>query len=295
MAPLTPSPVAVIGLGVIGGSIALALRDRGVDVRGHAASADDRQAAAAAGIPVAGDDAADHRLTMASLLDGVAAAVIAVPVEWTADVARRALPCLPERALLLHAASLQRRDALGLEDDRVWQRLLGAHPLAGSERSGFDAARRDLFAGSTVSVEARATPEQRATVERLWQGAGAGRVEYRTAEEHDRRMAWISHLPQLAATALAAALAGEGIAPPDAGPGARDTTRLAGSSLAMWRGILGAAPRDTTRALAALERELARLRGALERGDHDALARVWEAGRAWRRAVSQQREGRRER
>ena len=188
-------------------------------------------------------------------------------------------------AVVLHTGSLQRAAAVKPDiTSSLHARVIGTHPLAGSHESGFAASRADLFAGCTVSIEARAKPYVRAAAEDLWRGAGAARLDYREAEEHDRLMIWVSHLPQLAATALAGALDAHGVPPRDAGPGARDTTRLAASTLEIWAPLLAGAPDDLDGALAALEARLAELRRAVSARDAASIAALWEPARAWRRA-----------
>jgi prephenate dehydrogenase len=112
---------------------------------------------------------------------------------------------------------------------------------------------------------------------------GARRVDYRTAEAHDRLMAWVSQLPQLTATALAATLAAGGIEARTIGTGARDTTRLAASDLGSWPTLLAGTPRELDTALELLGNTIADLRAALRDGNADALASIWNSARAWRR------------
>jgi prephenate dehydrogenase len=99
-------------------------------------------------------------------------------------------------------------------------------------------------------------------------------------------MAWISHLPQLASTALAATLADvtglPNASPMPPGPGARDSTRLAMSALAMWRPLLERAPAATPAALAALERTARQLRVAIEQRDWRTVDELWARANAWR-------------
>jgi prephenate dehydrogenase len=101
------------------------------------------------------------------------------------------------------------------------------------------------------------------------------------AAEHDRLLAWTSHLPQSAATALAVALAGAGIPPAALGPGGRDATRLAGSSPELWTAVAADNADFLAEALDALEARLAELRACLAAGDVEATARFFGAGRAW--------------
>jgi prephenate dehydrogenase len=274
--------VAIIGLGVIGGSAALKLRERGTALLTYAASDRDRSLAETRGVTVA-----------ASLEEAVNAAgliLIAVPIDRIASVAKAVTAAAPTAATVLHAGSLLLGDAIGAAPE-VASRLIGTHPLAGSHRSGFSAASPDLFRGATVFVERRAGSRQREDAEMFWSLAGAARIEYATAEAHDRAMSWASHLPQLASTALAAAIA-DGLEHDDSndlvphgGPGARDVTRLAMSALDVWQPILDRAPPSTLDALRALEARLGALRSDLERRDWSAVQETWNRGREWRAAA----------
>jgi prephenate dehydrogenase len=95
-------------------------------------------------------------------------------------------------------------------------------------------------------------------------------------------MSWVSHLPQLTATALAAVLAQRDIGSSDVGPGARGTTRLAASDPAVWVPVLRRSPRETVEALRRLTTTLDALRQALESHDGASLTQTWEQARAWR-------------
>jgi prephenate dehydrogenase len=273
VATLSERRIAVVGLGAIGGSVALSLLEQGIVPAGFTPDRADSLAAASAGVN-AGQSIADCCRNAEIVL-------LAVPLDALGETAREAADSSPD-ATILHAASLQRAAALGL-DPALAPRVLGTHPFAGTHASGFAAARRDMFRGSVVFVERRATSRQREDAESLWRLAGAGRIEYVDAESHDSRMAWMSHTPQLVATALAAALA-EAAPAVKAGPGARDTTRLAASDLSVWRPILERAPAETLVALAATRERLAHLEQAVSRGDWEAVATLWEHARAWRLA-----------
>ncbi|HEX5438559.1 MAG TPA: prephenate dehydrogenase/arogenate dehydrogenase family protein [Gemmatimonadaceae bacterium] len=269
-------PVAVIGLGLIGGSLARALAEQGIPVRGWSTSADDRALAGAAGVGVAA--------AAAAAVAGAATVVFAIPVDRLATTVPPLLGLLERDAVALHAGGVQRQQALHLHDAH-YARLLGTHPLAGSHNSGFSASRPDLFAGATVSMEARADASAREHAEWLWRAVGATEMVYRSADEHDHLMTWVSHLPQLAATALAATLAGCGVDPRDVGPGGRDTTRLAASPFEQWRPLLAAAPGDLAAALRVLEARLQELRQVVEHPDTAALAAFWSSARAWRQEM----------
>jgi len=269
---VSAGPFAVIGLGCIGGSLARALVERSAPVRAWSDSLVDRDLAAGAGIAVAA--------SAAEAVRGAAVIVIAVPLPAVREVALAARAAAPN-AILLHTTGLQGAALLGIPGE-LQPHLIGTHPLAGSHASGFGAARADLFAGCTVSVETRAPARTRESAETLWRLAGATRFDYREAGEHDLLMTWVSHLPQLTATALAAALSAAGIAARDGGPGLRDTTRLAASAYELWAPLLAPARFELDRALAAVESQLGELRRAIAARNDAELALRWEAARAWR-------------
>jgi|SRR5919109_236768 prephenate dehydrogenase len=281
MSPRSDERLGIVGLGAIGGSLALALRDQGSLIAWSRDSVD-RTAAAAAGIRIcAGDDFGWLRdFANATIV------VIAVPLDEVASVARAVLTVVPNDALLLHTASLQRREAVGLSD-ADWPRVVGTHPIAGSERSGFAAAAATMFQRATLRAEARATDAEGRRIEALWGAAGVDHIVWGDAAAHDDLMSWVSHLPQLTATALAAVLAQQRIGPHDAGPGARDATRLASSDLAMWKAILTNASRETPTALRRLTAILEALAAAVEAKDHARIAKHWEEAHVWRRGVAE--------
>lgn len=276
---MTAKDVAVIGLGCIGGSILRRLPSGEVRAKGWSTSAEDSALAREMGLDVPG--ALDETLISSSIV------VLAVPVQAIADVMQSVMRSAPQTATILHCGGVQAREALGL-DEAMYARVRGTHPLAGSQDSGFTASRADLFEGCAVSIErptAAPSPGEEERIRWLWARLGATRLEYRTAAEHDALMAWISHLPQLASTALAAAFAAEHIDPGTVGPGARDTTRLAASAFEQWVSLLQAQPRVLDEALAALQASVGAIRDALAQRDQRMLQRIWEAAREWRRSA----------
>lgn len=276
MPQLETERIGIVGLGAIGGSLALAWRDV-APLRAWSRDKADRDAAQAAGIAVgAGHDAAWAR----DMADSTAV-VLAVPLDQLAPVVRLLVPQLPDECLVLHVGSLQNREAVGLTEAE-FRRVLGTHPIAGSERSGFSAANGAMFRDATLRAEARATETERGRIDGLWRAAGIARVVWQDADAHDALMAWVSHLSQLTATAMASVLAERGIPPRDVGPGARDATRLAVSDFGMWAPILGRAPVDSAIAARRLARALHELGDALEAHDARSLERIWQEARSWR-------------
>ena len=274
MPSLERERIGIVGLGAIGGSLARALSGC-APLLAWSLEPRDREAAGAAGIGVC------RETTWATEMAEATAIIIAVPLDEVAAVVHELLPRVPDGCLVMHASSLQRPEAVGLSEPE-FRRVLGTHPIAGTERSGFGAADPAIFRDATVRAEARADARARARIELVWRAAGVSRFVWEEATTHDALMAWISHLPQLTGTALAAVLAEHRVAPREAGPGARDTTRLAASDLAMWAPILERAPRETAAALRRLTSALEALGDALEARDGAAVARTWEQARSWR-------------
>ncbi len=286
----SPTPtVAVVGLGVMGGSIVKALARRAPEARVYGIDPDDESTALAArdGVTIV------ERLEECAL--GGATVVFAAPLDVVAALVRTADASWSGASLVTDVASLkvpvleaarQTPAAAGV--------FVGAHPMCGSERSGYAAARADLYEGADVwlcpvqgdgaaASEARGdSPLDRARA--FWRLLGA-RPRTVAAAEHDRTMAWASHLPQLLASALALSLDGAGVARRDLGPGGRDMTRLAGSGTAMWLPLLEAARDRNVRALRTLEEQVAQLRRVLKDGDMAALARLMDRGSAWASAT----------
>ena len=263
--------VAIIGLGVIGGSAALKLIERGARPSGFSVDAEDQRLAAVAGVETG---------TLAECVRDADLILIAVPLDQLSDVAKNVLAAAGPHATVLHACSLQRPDATQLEPG-LGERILGTHPLAGSVQTGFAAASADLFRGATVFVEERGDRRMREDAELFWSMAGARRIEFRSAADHDNLMAAISHVPQVVATSLAATLAYANISRDQLGPGGRDMTRLAGSSWEMWRPLLAATPGRTLAMLESIETELRDVREAILAQTLDETGVTWAAARAW--------------
>jgi prephenate dehydrogenase len=165
--------------------------------------------------------------------------------------------------------------------------LVGVHPVAGKETTGAIAADEELFRDQRVIVtpSRRSTPEALDKVEALWCASGA-RVERMAPEVHDSLLARASHLPQIAASALAAALAGELVdgrrAAEFGAGGLRDTTRIAASSAEMWRDICLTNRTAILEALQLFGASFAEFQQAVERKDAARLSALFERGRQMR-------------
>ena len=270
------SDAAVIGLGLIGGSVARDLAAHGVRVRAFDADAAQLDAAVRDGVVRERLDASFSGVRGADLV------VIAVPVDAALDVLRRVAPFAADTRLITDVGSTKARivalaDELGLN-----AKFVGSHPMAGDHRSGWSASRAGLFIDAPMYVcpPRAASDRSLALTHALWRALGARTIDI-DAVEHDRWLAWTSHLPHMIAVVLGLTLGEGGVGRDDLGPGGRDMTRIAGSSPEMWTAIgIDNAP-EIDRALAVAEREIHAMRDALARRDDAALRRTFVAARAW--------------
>ncbi len=287
--------VLVVGVGLIGASLALAARRAGLvqEVRGWERTPE--ILARAHALDIISAPATDLPAAVA----GVDLVLLAVPVAQTENVLRTLLPhllALAPQALISDTGSTKQdvvqaaRSALG---EQVW-RFIPAHPIAGREVHGPEAGQAELFQGKKLVLTP--LPENRAEdvarIAALWQGCGA-QIEYLSAQEHDQVFAAVSHLPHLLAFGLVDMLAASPQAQQFfayAASGFRDFTRIAASSPEMWRDISLANS-------AALQAELARYQAQLDTlqallGAHDGaglhalFARAQQARRAWQATQS---------
>jgi prephenate dehydrogenase len=267
--------LTVVGPGLIGGSVARGARRRRlahevVVVARHGAAV---RAAVAAG-------AADAGTTdLAAGVAGAALVVLCAPVGALPGLIRAAWPHLAPGAVLTDAGSVKRSVveaahgcAAGADGGFV-----GGHPMAGSERSGFEASDADLFEGrlALLTPTAATPPAAVEAATALWEGLGST-VRTLSVEAHDRLVAQISHLPHLLAYALVAAADEEALSL--AGRGFVDTTRIAASAEALWTDIFRENRGPLLDALARCDAVLARWRELVTRGDFATLEA--ELGRA---------------
>jgi prephenate dehydrogenase len=270
--------VAVAGLGLIGGSLALALKARGYD-----ADPSVREAARRRGIEVAD--------SLADAVAGADVAVAAVSTDATMPLLVEISRAAPS-AVLTDTASLKRpivEAALGL---RAGVRFVAGHPMAGSQKSGVAAASADLFRGRpwVLCRTARSDDASVAAISQLVRAAGA-RPALLDAARHDALMTWASHLPLAVASALARAAAergGDELASV-AGPGLLDTTRVAGQPTPLALELALADPAALADAVDAVRGELARLASALRSADADEVRGFLEEAAALRNALAQPR------
>jgi prephenate dehydrogenase len=290
--------VAVLGVGLVGGSIGMAARARtGAHVVGYDSRAEVLSSAVEAG---AIDQPACELAEAVAAVDVV---FVATPVGASADTALRALDATGEDCVVTDVGSTKRQIVRAISDPR----FVGGHPLAGAETRGVANAREDLFDGATwyltplgasvrgVSPGAASPPRADPTswalerVRALIEGFGARPVAI-DPEAHDRVMASVSHLPHVLANVLVAQAlralesgevpVGDGTLGP--GPSFRDATRVAGANTAIWTDIYMSNGDLLAEALDRAIGELENVRNSLRDGDANALAAWNERARTER-------------
>jgi len=292
------SRIAVFGVGLLGGSVALAARQRGLaqQVLGVARSPETARALLAAGIvdeavPAPGAAGGPGAALAASGVEGaegaasgaapaVDLAVLCTPVSAMARALQSGAVRLAEGALVSDVGSVKGplcETLPGLLPEGV--HYIGAHPMAGGHLGGWRRARADLFQGAacalTPAPDAPPAAVQRASD--FWRGLGA-RVLLRRAEHHDAEVAWISHAPHALAFAFAGALsAAPATAAELRGNGFRDFTRIARSDPALWADILVANRKALAGPLSAAAGQLKKLARGIESGSAAAVEQFLRA------------------
>lgn len=274
--------IAILGVGLIGGSIGLAAKEReGCDVVGF----DPDPATLERGVELGALDRG--AVSVAAACEGAETVFCAAPVAALPDLAQEAFRACGPDTVVTDVGSTKREIVAALGED---ERFIGGHPLAGAETAGVGNARADLFEGARWYL----TPTERSSgllydrLQRTISMLGA-RPQAIEAEDHDRLMATVSHLPHVIADVLvaqaAAALPEDSDRVPEVGPSFRDATRVAGSNPAIWGDIF-----TTNRAAVAdaIDDAVERLRAAadlLRSGDREAVERWHGAAGAHRREL----------
>jgi prephenate dehydrogenase len=262
--------IFLIGTGLIGGSMLLDLREHFKDATfyGIDQNASHAQRAVENGI-------IDEVAVMADL--GTADLVlISVPVDATLNILPQVLDLVPENALVIDVGSTKNAICKSVEDHSNRRQFLAAHPIAGTEFSGPDAAIRNLFHKKTMivcEVEKTAFKLQE-TAKELFDVLGM-RVRYMTPAAHDRHIAYVSHLSHISSFMLGKTVIQEEVNERDifdlAGSGFESTVRLAKSSPAMWTPIFAQNKEHVLASLDGYIENLARFRESVKNDDHKAI------------------------
>lgn len=275
------SQLSILAPGLLGGSVARAARAAGLARRVVIWARRPEVRAALAKQPWC-DSVVE---TPEAAAEAASLVVIASPVDTIAALAAQIAPRLPAGALVTDVGSVKAAIArAGHEALKARAHFVGAHPMAGSEKTGWEHGTANLFEHRTCFVTplAETDPGAAAAVAGFWRALGA-KVVTVDPETHDRIVAHISHLPQAIASALCAFLAGKEAGWCDyAGGGLRDTTRIAGSDPALWRTILEQNRDEVLQAIGGFKAELEAFEAALQRRDWTDLTARLARGKAYR-------------
>ena len=271
--------ITLIGVGLLGGSVGLAAKQRGLAARvcGLVRRKESIAECLAAGVV---DEAT---MDIAEAVDGADLVILCTPVGRMGELAAALKPHLAADAIVTDVGSVKASVVAAVEP--VLPQFVGSHPLCGSEKAGVAFARADLFAGAVCAV----TPTEASdattveTISKFWTALGS-RVVNLTAADHDSIVARTSHLPHVLASALVnAVLASPRAGEPDfLGTGFRDTTRLASGEAGMWRDIALDNAEAIAAALEDLQSEIGRLKTALSEKDAAALEKFFAEGQSAR-------------
>ncbi|QJX00973.1 prephenate dehydrogenase [Frigoriglobus tundricola] len=274
--------ITIIGVGLIGGSVGLAAKARGV--AGRVIGVDRDPATIETAVRLGALDAGGTDL--AAGVAGAGLVVVCTPVDHVAGVVVAAAAHVQPGTLITDAGSTKARivaEVRGKLPPRV--EFVPAHPVAGSEKSGPEHGRADLFLNRATAVVMSpfgADWERTVRVGRFWEALGS-HVVLMNAEEHDRTLAFTSHMPHAVAAAVA------GVTHSDwlriTGGGFRDVTRIAAGDPQLWAAIFEANRSATLAALDAFSARLAEFRTLLAAGDGAGLVRWLTEGKQVRDAL----------
>ncbi len=287
--------IVIFGVGLIGGSVALALKKSGAapKIVGVGRNLKNLQEAIDLGVIDEAESDIGKAITDADLV------LISTPVAQTPKILEAIIPHLGSKTVITDAGSTKSDIAEYVKDaskqaknpQHFLSQFVGGHPIAGAEKSGVSAAKADLFIGKNVVLtpNANTSTEALKLVSELWVKTGANLSEM-TAQAHDQIFAAVSHLPHLLAFALVNNLANRKNAKQlfdFAASGFRDFTRIAGSSPEMWLDISLGNKRALLDELEAYQTELSNLQKLLKNDDSQGLKLMFEhasnARQAWQK------------
>lgn len=284
---MSSGKVAVLGVGLIGGSLGMGLRKRGLasEVVGVGRNPDRLALAERLG-------AVDAWSTDPASVAGCDWVFICTAVGAIEKMMKEIAPHLDDDALVTDVGSVKRSVMAAAERSLPGRvRFVGGHPIAGSHLSGVTAASADLFCGAVcVLTSGKGSRGAEDELARLWEALGSC-VLRMSAEEHDAALAVTSHAPHVVAAALAAAFGKASAARPVlrelVAGGFRDTTRIAASSPELWLDIFLQNSDEVLKACSGVSAELAALEEALRAGDRKRLARLLDAAFRARNSIDE--------
>ncbi len=266
-----PSRVGIIGLGLIGGSLGLALKGVGTRVVGVDQDAETAESALALGCV--------DELAHITDLGEFELVVMCVPPAAVGRVALELATTYPGDGVLTDATSVKGEVLAAFERMPNPKRCVGGHPMAGLERTGHEHARADLYQGARwiLTPIPETDPSALELVREMVSRVGATPIEM-SPDVHDREVSYLSHLPHAIAASLMHLQQDLGY-PEAAGGSWRDATRVGGVDPDLWAQILMANRQEAAKAISAFDHAITALRHALVTGDEEAVRRFFQEAR----------------
>jgi cyclohexadieny/prephenate dehydrogenase len=273
--------LVILGLGLIGGSLALAARK--ADIVGEVVAWGRREHSLRVGLELGVIDS--YSLDLSEVLVGASVVVVATPTQTAEAILTTVLAQVDETCIVTDVASVKGNLLAGVKSafEKVPSNLVLAHPIAGSEQSGVTAAKDNLFVNHRVILTptAETSAAAQTLIKKMWQATGADVVAMDVAK-HDEVLAATSHLPHVLAYTLVGALAKKDNSSDVfecAAGGFRDFTRIAASDPDMWTEIALANKKALLDGMDNFSSALAELRSAIENSDGDSIRTNFEAAK----------------
>jgi len=270
--------VTIIGLGLIGGSLGLAIKKRRIAKKVIGVSRRRGTIKRTLSLGAVDEVTLDVRKGVA----GSDLIILAAPVLKIIDIGKRILPFLKKGAILIDAGSTKECIVKNIES--VLPRgvdFVGSHPLAGSEKSGVMYADKDLFKDSFCILTKTQKTNHKALnkVKRFWNMLGS-KLVIMTPVEHDKVISGLSHLPHAVSVGVCNASRKRNLRL--AAGGFKDTTRIASSSPELWKDIFITNRKNISRDIGILKKELSKIEGALRKNDSPALLKLFKRAKSLR-------------
>lgn len=272
--------VVIVGVGLLGGSIGMGLRARGLAKRVTGCGRSPQKLESA--VELGAID--DYQTDLARACRSADLAIVCTPVQQVVEIALECMQAMPG-GLVTDVGSTKATICQDVDAAQTGQAAFcGSHPLAGSDKSGVEFARADLLVDrlTILTPSPNTTESTLAQTARFWQSLGS-RTRTLAPQEHDAAIASTSHVPHIVAAAVAASTPAELLSL--AASGWCDTTRIAAGSTDMWRQIICENMGPVTESLKSFSREIQTWLSALEAGDVKKIQKLLDAGKQNRDSV----------
>lgn len=279
--------ISIIGLGLLGGSTALALREQFSEVRIIGVDTSRQHAAEALALGIA-----DKILPLQEAVAQSELVVIAVPVDTIVDLLPQVLNALAERGVVVDLGSTKERICQSANAHACRSRFVAAHPIAGTERSGPEAAFSELLTGKQMIIcdKERSDVDALEKVEYLFRNKLRMKISYMEAAAHDRHIAYVSHLSHISSFALSNAVLAKEKDEQSifemAGSGFSSTVRLAKSNPSMWAPIFRQNAHNVSKSLSAYIDQLQQFKNWLDEQNESQMYQWMENANAIREILS---------